>query len=123
MKYSEIKELARKIRKNPTSEEKKLWQEIRKRKIGGYRFLRQHPIIYESRDGEYFFYVPDFYCSSKKLIIELDGKIHEYQKDRDKHREEVLKGKKLNILRIKNEELSDIDDIIKKIEEVLNNLP
>lgn len=55
MKYSEIKELARKIRKNPTAEEKRLWQEIRKRKIDGYGFLRQHPIIYESRDGEYFY--------------------------------------------------------------------
>ena len=123
MKYPEIKELAQKFRNNPTPEEKTLWQELRNRKIGGYRFLRQHTIIYESRNGECFFYIPDFYCSKKKLVIELDGRIHDYQKEKDKHRGEVLEACHLHILRIRNEELDDMEKVICKIENVLNKIP
>jgi leucyl-tRNA synthetase len=123
MKYSDIKKRARKLRNNPTPEEQILWQELRKRKMGGYKLLRQHPIIYESRSGESFFYIPDFYCSKKKLIIELDGKIHDYQINRDKHREEILKNCNLHVLRIKNEELLNMKKIIQKIEKVLKRLP
>jgi leucyl-tRNA synthetase len=123
MKYSEIKELARSFRKNPTSAEKLLWEEIRRRTIGGYKFHRQYPIIYEARNGEYFFYIPDFYCPAKKLVIELGGKIHDYQRERDRHRDEILKEMNLHILRIKNKELGEMEKVIDKIYKVLSGLP
>lgn len=120
--YAEIKELATKLRNNPTPSEKILWAELRRRKLK-YKFLRQHPIFYDCADKEYFFYIPDFYCSWKKLVIEVDGRIHNYQKEHDKHREEVLKGKGLHIMRIKNEELSDLNNVIERIIKVLDSLP
>jgi very-short-patch-repair endonuclease len=122
MKYHEIKQFARELRNNPTPEEQKLWQFLRKRQICGYKFLRQHPIIYESRKGDYYFYIPDFYCASKRLIIELDGKIHNYQKNHDRHREEVLEGQMLNVLRIRNEELKNMESVIQKIKDMLDVL-
>jgi very-short-patch-repair endonuclease len=115
MHYNEIKEIASQLRKNPTEAEQQLWQRIRKRKLNGCKFLRQHPIIFESDLNEHFFYIPDFYCADKKLIIELDGKIHDNQISRDFHRDQILIEKGINILRIKNEELIDIE----KIEQML----
>ena len=63
-----------------------------------------------------FFFVPDFYCSEKKTIIDIDGKIHEFQKEYDVRREEILTNMDLKILRFKNEELSNIADVLKRIE-------
>ena len=57
------------------------------------------------------FYVADFYCAAKKIIIELDGKHHEFgeQKEYDKARDFVIRDLGYKILRIKNEEI--LDDI------------
>ena len=118
MKYSEIKEIARKLRNNPTPSEEILWQRIRKDKIGR-RILRQHPIIYQTEFFDHYFFIPDFYCASSKLVIELDGRIHDYQKDRDKNRDEILKHFGLKIIRIRNEELNDIEKVIERIKKEL----
>jgi very-short-patch-repair endonuclease len=115
MKYAELKEIARKFRNNPTPGEKLLWEYIRNDQIDGKRFLRQHPIIYESNKQEHFFFIPDFYCASANLVVEVDGRVHDYQKDRDFHREEILKAKGLRILRIRNEELKDMAKVLSKI--------
>jgi very-short-patch-repair endonuclease len=119
MLYPEIKEKARQLRNNPTIAESLLWKELKSKKFFGLKFLRQHPIIYESKKKEHFFFIPDFYCASKKLIIEVDGKIHNYQKNRDEHRVVILKSCNLSILRIKNEELENIGAVLKKIEQHL----
>ena len=120
MKYSEIKELVRKFRKEQTVEEQTLWQELRNRKLKGIKFLRQHAIIYENSNNDFFFFVPDFYCAAYKLAVELDGKIHDYQVEHDKNREMILKGKSIKILRIKNEELKNIENVKEKIYAALN---
>jgi very-short-patch-repair endonuclease len=52
--------------------------------------LRQYPICVESRFGRNLYYIPDFYCHKAKLVIEADGPIHQFKKDYDKKREEVL---------------------------------
>ncbi|NOQ96753.1 MAG: DUF559 domain-containing protein, partial [Calditrichae bacterium] len=67
--------------------------------------------------------IPDFYCASKKVIIELDGKIHDYQRDRDHHRDEILKAMNLNIIHIGNDELKDMKKVIRKIENFLKSIP
>jgi very-short-patch-repair endonuclease len=61
------------------------------------------------------FYIPDFYCASEKLTIELDGKVHLYRKEKDAFRDNILNSFGLKVLRIKNEELATIEMVLKKI--------
>lgn len=110
-----VTELARKLRSNSTPSEQLLWQHLRKRRLGGYRFVRQKPLVHEQRLNQKYFFIADFYCAEKKTIVELDGKIHDYQKPYDYNRDMVLKGLRLSTLRIKNEELRDIETVEKKI--------
>ena len=115
MKYEQIKQLATKLRLNATPEEVKLWRHIRRKQLDGRKFLRQHAIIYESIGNEYFFYVPDFYCHKENLAIELDGKIHDFTKTSDKHKDEILNELGIKVLRIKNEELKNMEQVLLKI--------
>jgi very-short-patch-repair endonuclease len=122
MEYKEIKTKSRELRKNSTEAEDALWNEVRNRKPCGRKFLRQHPFIYGSNKGEHFFFVADFYCAEEKLVIEVDGKVHDSQKDKGGQRDEILKYLGLRVLRIENEELGDIEKVKSKIVEVLNKL-
>jgi len=123
MQYNEILKISRQLRKIQTKEEQLLWSELRNRKFYGKKFLRQHPFIYDSKKNEHFFFVADFYCAEGKLVIELDGKIHENQKERDEHRDEILTGLGLRIERIKNEELQVMENVKMKIRKhFLNSL-
>ncbi len=115
MKYCEIKEIARNLRKNQTTAEGILWSLLRNRSFMNKKFVRQYPLIYESRKNDHQFYVADFYCHEHKLVIELDGKIHEYQKRRDYNRDQVINSMGLCVLHIKNEELDNIEKVKKKI--------
>jgi len=54
-------------------------------------------------NGKKRFFVADFYCHEHKLIIEVDGKIHEIQKDRDEMRDFIISTMGLKVLRIQNE--------------------
>jgi very-short-patch-repair endonuclease len=60
-------ELARKLRREMTDTERILWSTLRSRRLGGFRFRRQHPI------GPY---VVDFVCLEKRFIVEIDGAHH-----------------------------------------------
>ena len=115
MKYEQIKEITRGLRQKATPEERKLWRYIRKKQLEGRKFLRQHAIIYDSAGDEHFFYVPDFFCYKENLALELDGKIHLYRKAEDNRRDEILSELGINVLRIKNEELENIDNVLLKI--------
>ncbi|WP_321347468.1 DUF559 domain-containing protein [uncultured Draconibacterium sp.] len=92
-----LKEYARKLRNNSTLAEAILWDEVLKQKqLKGYSFLRQRPI------GNY---IVDFFCKELKMIIELDGTIHRFQKSKDKYREDNLREMGYNIIRFHNEEI------------------
>ncbi len=109
----EIFEKGRILRKVMTTAEKILWNELRGKKINGLRFRRQHQV---SR------FVVDFYCHEKKLVIELDGEVHnsDESKERDQSRTEALESIGLRVIRFKNEEvMSELDRVIKKIEELV----
>jgi very-short-patch-repair endonuclease len=110
-----ITELARELRNNPTESEKVLWEILRKRRLDGYRFLRQKPFIYQQTNQKRYFFIADFYCPEKKLVIELDGHIHDHQKYYDYQRDLVLQKLGLKTLRISNGELADVDAVKKKI--------
>ncbi|HKL32048.1 MAG TPA: endonuclease domain-containing protein [Tangfeifania sp.] len=113
---------ARKLRKKMTPEEKILWSNLRNRKLKGLKFLRQHPIVYDTIRNKPKFFIPDFYCAEKKLIIEVDGKIHEFQKDYDERREEILRNMGLRVIRFKNEEFKDISVVLRKIREFVDSI-
>ncbi|HEX6981734.1 MAG TPA: endonuclease domain-containing protein [Balneolaceae bacterium] len=114
-----VTELARKLRKNPTESEQLLWEHLRKKRLKKYRFVRQKPFIYKQYNYKRYFFIADFYCPQKKLVIELDGKIHEYQQYYDYQRDLVLEGLGLTTLRIKNGELDDMEQVKRKILEYL----
>ena len=107
---------ARELRHNMTDAEKRLWNYLRNRKFHNLKFLRQHPVVYQTTNNQVNYFIPDFYCADKKVIIELDGKIHDFQKNEDEIRDEILRSLELRILRIKNEEIEDIFQVLKKIE-------
>lgn len=115
MQYNEIREIVRRLRKNQTKEEKILWEFLRKRRLNGHKFLRQYPLFYDKSMYDQRFFVVDFYCPRLKKAIELDGKIHDYQKDRDEWRDEIIKSQGIIVIRIKNEELINIENLIDKL--------
>ena len=110
---------ARTLRKNMTEAETKLWQYVRNRKFHNLKFLRQHPVIYQITNQNPNYYIADFYCSEKKVIVELDGKIHDFQKEKDEFRDSILTGMGIRILRLKNEETDDIFVALGKIKEFI----
>jgi leucyl-tRNA synthetase len=106
---------ARELRHNMTKAEERLWKELRNRKFLGLKFNRQQPLIYQVVDNQPRYFIADFFCHQKQLVIEVDGKIHDFQKDEDKWREDILKSIDLNVIRIKNEETEDMEGLKVKI--------
>ena len=105
-----IFENARLLRRNMTEAEKLLWKRLRKKQLG-VRFKAQHPI-------ERF--IADFYCHSARLVVELDGETHKYQKEYDIGREGDMEKYDITVIRFKNHEvLEDIEKIVEKIQEYL----
>lgn len=113
---------ARELRRRMTNAEKMLWQELRNRKFLGLKFNRQFPLIYQVVDNEPRFFIADFYCHEKQLVIEVDGKIHDFQKEEDQHREDILKSMDLRIIRIKNEETEDRRKVLEKIKAFIEEI-
>ena len=79
-----------------TDAEKLLWQFLRDRQLGGYKFRRQHHI------GPF---IVDFVCLKKKLIIEVDGGQHGKQLESDANRSDYLKERGYRVLRFWNNEV------------------
>ena len=112
-------QLAKNLRKNSTNAEKILWEMVRNKRLENKKFYRQYPIKFQYEENERFF-IADFYCYSSKLIIELDGKIHEQQKDYDQLRDYIISKIGIKVLRLKNDEIEyDIDVTLNKIRKFL----
>lgn len=97
------------MRKALTPAENILWQQLRNRKLNGLKFKRQHSI------GNY---IADFYCASLKLVIELDGGVHNLkeQKEKDILRDQNLHELGFKVLRFTNDEaLYNIEYILESI--------
>jgi len=116
-----ITQLCRELRQNMTPAERLLWKHLRNRQFNGYKFLRQHPFVYAVSPGKKYYFIADFYCAEKNLVIELDGPYHEHQKQKDYARDLILETMKIRTMRIKNEELSDINNTLNNILYALNN--
>ena len=105
-----IFENAKVLRKNMTDAEKILWGYL-KTKPNGFKFRRQHPLG---------IYIADFYCHKLKLVIELDGSIHDDErvKENDAIRQQRIEEDGLHVIRFKNSEiLKDIENVLKAIDE------
>ena len=86
--------------------------------MDGKKFNRYHPIFYESNNNEHFFFVADFFCHESKLIIELDGPVHDFQKERDDERDLTLQELGIKVLHIHNEELADMEKVMNRIKNI-----
>ncbi len=114
--YNEdLKDYARKLKNDATLPEVILWQRLLKGKqLRGYQFLRQRPITN---------YIVDFFCKDLKLIIEVDGEYHKFQKKKDKERDNVLRNLGYTVLHFKNEEvLNELPNIFRTLDNIITEI-
>ncbi len=101
------------LRKRQTDAEKKLWFFLRNRQLNGAKFRRQHPIS---------FYIVDFCCIEKKIIIEIDGSQHKLNAQEDKIRTDFLTAQGYHVIRFWNHEvLTQLEAVLEQIRLHLNN--
>ncbi len=111
----EIEAAARRLRQNMTPAELKLWDALKNRQLDGLKFRREHPV------GPF---ILDFWCPARKLVIELDGEVHEKQKDYDEARTRQLEDYGYRVMRFRNEEvLTDLPAVLDRIREVVRSAP
>ena len=84
-------EVARQLRREATRSEDVLWQVLRDRQLDGRKFRRQQPV------GAF---VLDFYCAEERLAVEVDGSIHETQREADQVRQEMLETLGIRFVRV-----------------------
>ena len=102
---------AKELRRDMTSAEKVLWNELRGNKLGVH-FRRQQIIA-----G----FIVDFYCHRAGLVIELDGSVHANQSEEDAQRGKVLNEMGLRIIRFWNGEVEkNVAEVLRKIRAELN---
>jgi very-short-patch-repair endonuclease len=106
------------LRRNITKAEAVLWNKLRDRKVFNTKFRRQHPI---------HIFIVDFYCHEYKLVIEVDGEIHndEDSSQYDLGRTEILNKFGLQVIRFSNDQvLYNLESVTSKILiEITNRAP
>ena len=114
---SDLKPLARELRKSMTDAERALWSKVRRKQLNGRIFYRQKAI------GSY---IADFYCPSVKLVVELDGGQHYTAEGRakDEIRDKVLVDLGLSVLRFSDVDvLNNMDGVLSVLHERTRNPP
>jgi len=104
---------ARKLRRDSTLAEARLWEQLRAKRLDGYKFVRQCPV------GPY---VADFLCRSGRLIIEVDGATHSTEEElrRDFLRTQFLRTQNYRVFRVSNNEvMNGLDEVLTLIQDVL----
>ncbi len=110
---SKLFEFSKALRRNQTEAEEIIWQCLRNRKILNFKFRRQHPIHQ---------YIADFYCHEAKLIIEIDGGIHNNPENQeyDQNRTDELMKIGITVIRFTNQEVNNnLDEVINIIKNYL----
>ena len=99
---------AKELRREMTPAEKILWEELRANKLGVH-FRRQQVV-----QG----FIVDFYCHQAGLVIEVDGDVHDLQKEEDERREKVLSALGLRVVRFRNDVvMRELSAVVGKIRE------
>jgi len=115
--FTGLLETARELRSKQTSAEAFLWELLRDRRFLGMKFRRQHQI------GDY---VADFYCHPHRLVVELDGPVHDEEKNvkKDAKRDAYLCSLGFTVLRFPNEQLmEEPESVLRTIARTANPLP
>ena len=108
-------EKAKELRKNMTKSEMALWMHV-KDGISGFKFRRQHPIG---------LYIADFYCHKAKLIIEVDGSIHNLNdvKLLDEKKQRDLEEWGYHVIRFTNKEIHlEIEMVVESLISTINKI-
>ena len=105
-----LKELAKQLRKNATLSEVLLWKHLHQKKMKGYDFDRQKPMLE---------YIVDFYCKDLKLAIEIDGNSHHYEEafKADLRRQTEIETYGVHFLRFTDQQIKhDLLNVLFEIE-------
>ena len=100
---------ARTLRQSMTATEKILWKQLRGQALYGIKFRRQQII-----EG----FIVDFFCPEHKLVIEVDGAVHDthQQREKDSHRRKVFEARGLSEIRFSNQEVTThLNEVLQKI--------
>ena len=102
-----LRQRARELRRRETPAERVLWARLRNRQLHGLKFRRQHPI------GRL---IADFCCVSARVIVEVDGPVHDMQRTRDAERSRWLEQRGYAVLRFPNEQVErQLDQVLAAI--------
>jgi very-short-patch-repair endonuclease len=107
-----LRERARALRQTMTEAERVLWANLRDHRLYNAHFRRQQII-----GG----FIVDFYCSAARLVVEVDGPIHENQVEADQDREAILRRHGLEVFRCTNDQvLYDLPTVRSRIAELVS---
>lgn len=107
----QLLQYARELRQRQTSAEEVLWECLRDRRLFNAKFRRQHNI------GRY---IADFYCHSTRLVVEVDGEIHNLRQLQDAARDAWMREHGLTVLRFTNDRvLNQLEGVLIAIAECL----
>ncbi|MFA5130355.1 MAG: endonuclease domain-containing protein [Patescibacteria group bacterium] len=110
-----LKDRARDMRKNMTHAECLFWSSVKNKQFHGLKFLRQKPLL-----G----YIVDFYCAELKLVIEIDGSVHNTSKEYDMNRTNDLQLFGIRIIRYTNNQIEfDIKSVLNHLTDAIKNKP
>jgi len=109
----ELHRRAAEMRRNPTEPEKRLWRHLSNSQLAGAKFRRQSVIGW---------FIADFLCPQKALIVEVDGDTHD--EARDRLRDDVLAGRGFRVVRVTNADvMSNMDGVLTHIAGALAATP
>src|SRR4051794_26031768 len=105
---AELLKHARELRHASVSTEQKLWQCLRNRQLGGFKFRRQHP---------HPPFIADFFCREANLVVETDGDSQAARDAYDASRTQRLMRDGMNVIRFVNDDVHRYLDAV--LEEIL----
>ena len=101
------------MRRNPTEPEIRLWRNVSNRQLYGHKFRRQSVIGW---------FIADFLCPQKALIVEVDGDTHDEAKDR--LRDDILARQGYRVVRVSNHDvMTNMDGVLTMIAIELGETP
>ena len=110
MTLFELVERARQFRRDPTPSERVLWAALRGRSLN-VRFYRQQVI---------WPFIADFASERPRLVIEIDGRVHETQVERDRERQQYLEAQGYRVVRFSADEVENrLEHVLKRLADVL----
>ncbi len=100
-----LKDYRIELRNNLTPAEARLWSILKSKQLEGRKFRRQHSI-----DN----FIVDFYCPKEKLVIELDGEVHNnpVSEEKDAQRDLILENYGITVLRFENKMVFEQQDMV-----------